>query len=364
MMKHSARFISALDSRSNRVEAADEPPVCSYLLPIRRWEFSEPECSELTQYFRCLTRARCEVIVADGSPPSVFARHAAAWAALVRHLAVDRRFGYTNDKANGIHTGVAAAGSSKIILADDDVRYTAADIEKICALLDDYDVVRPQNYFEREKHVTARMEAARMLINRATLRTADYPGTCAFRRETMLRAGHYDGDVLFDNEEIIRHFVRTGARIAYAIDFFIRKRAPRFRKWLEQRPRQAYEDFGLRTKTALYASVVPGLVIGGLWAGVAGLLFTAAAIVLVPTAVAFVGWRRGTARCFFAKTTPLFAPLWVIERSLSTWWAFYWRLRHGGYPFGGALLTRGFGRDWIEGGKLAACASAAQHHRQ
>ena len=49
-----------------------------------------------------------------------------------------------------------------------------------------------------------------MLINRALLRTADYPGTCAFHRATMLRVGHYDGDVLFDNEEIIRGKKRKG----------------------------------------------------------------------------------------------------------------------------------------------------------
>ena len=103
----------------------------------------------------------------------------------------------------------------------------------------------------------ARMEAARMLINRATLKTADYPGTCAFRRQTFFDLGEYDGDVLFDNEELIRHFARSGARIDYENDFFILKRPPEFRKWLEQRPRQAYEDFGLRGKTVLFASILP-----------------------------------------------------------------------------------------------------------
>ena len=108
------------------------------------------------------------------------------------------------------------------------------------------------------------MEAARMLINRATLRTADYPGTCAFRRAMMLAAGAYDGDVLFDNEEIIRHFAESGATIAYALNLFVRKRPPVLRKWIEQRPRQAYEDFGLRGKTALFFALPP-LLSGVVW---------------------------------------------------------------------------------------------------
>src|SRR5688572_12844185 len=101
------------------------------------------------------------------------------------------------------------------------------------------------------------MEAARMLINRATLRLADYPGTCGFRRSTMLRVGPYDGDVLFDNEEIVRHFALMGVNIKYALDFFILKRPPTFTKWREQRPRQAYEDFVMRAKTAAFLSVIP-----------------------------------------------------------------------------------------------------------
>src|SRR5205085_4170962 len=131
---------------------------------------------------------------------------------------------------------------NKIVLADDDIRYAPSDIEQILAMLDDFEVVRPQNYLALKvgqvsnlpvrldgklktcSTIPARMEAARMLINRATLGAADYPGTCAFRRDAFLRAGDYDGDVLFDNEELIRHLARFGAKICYANNLFIRKR--------------------------------------------------------------------------------------------------------------------------------------------
>jgi hypothetical protein len=204
------------------------------------------------------------------------------------------------------------------------------------------------------------MEAARMLINRATLRAADYPGTCAFRRAAMLRVGHYDGDVLFDNEEIIRHFARAGATISYATNLFVQKRPPELRKWIEQRPRQAYEDFGLREKTALFFSLpIVAFVIGFTW-GLKGLLLYSLVLSAIAIALAVAGRHRGRASEYFPSAVCLFAPLWIIERSFSTYWALYWHVARGGYPFGDKILSKGIGRDWISGGRVAAEAAGRQ----
>ena len=332
---------------------------CTYLLPIRRSAFDETEAREFVGYFETIRGVGCELIVVDGSPEEVFAQHAALWSPVVRHERVDRRFGYMNDKVNGIHTGVEIATCEKIILADDDIRYTAGDVERMVQLLDEYEMVRPQNFLSPLPW-WARMESARMLINRATLRTADYPGTCAFRRSTMLRVGHYDGDVLFDNEEIVRHFAASGATINYAVDFFVQKRPPHYRKWLEQRPRQAYEDFGLRAKTAFFL-LLPFLVLASaLIAGFAGLVICVAMICIFAVALACAGGARGVASEYIPPWLCFYAPLWVFERTCSTYWAVYWHLRHGGYPFGDKLLTKGIGRDWVEGGRVAAKTAAQQ----
>lgn len=332
---------------------------CTYLLPIRRGIFSAQEAAELAAYFQTLANAGCDLLVIDGSPAPVFQQHDQVWRAICRHEAVDRSFGYLNDKVNGIHTGVNLAAVEHIILADDDIRYAASQIDRVCELLDNFEVVRPQNFLAPLPW-WARMEAARMLINRATLRIADYPGTCAFRRATMLRVGHYDGDVLFDNEEIIRHFARAGAAISYATNLFVQKRPPRFRKWIEQRPRQAYEDFGLRIKTALFFSLpILAVVIGYGW-GLKGVVFYLLALFSSASVLAAAGRWRGAASQYFPWTVCLFAPLWIIERSLSTYWALYWHLAHGGYPFGDKILSKGIGRDWIGGGRIAAEAAARQ----
>jgi Glycosyl transferase family 21 len=332
---------------------------CTYLLPIRRTKFSPGEAEELGSYFRALNDAGCDVLVIDGSSTAVFQEHDDAWRAVCRHEGVDRSFGCLNDKVNGIHTGVRIASFEKIVLADDDIRHSAAEIDRVCESLDDFDVVRPQNFL-RPLPWWARMEAARMLINRATLRTGDYPGTCAFRRSVMLRVGPYDGDVLFDNEEIIRHFARAGASISYATNLFVRKRPPLMRKWVEQRPRQAYEDFGLRAKTAIFLT----LPILAAWVGVAwgsrALLAYLLGVAIVAICLAAAGWFRGIASGYFPISVCFFAPLWILERSLSTYWALYWHFAHGGYPFGDKILSKGIGRDWISGGRIAARAAARQ----
>ena len=332
---------------------------CTYLLPIRRSVFSAAEAEDFVEYFKILREAACELIVVDGSPPDVFAQHAAIWSPLCRHEPVDPRFGYLNDKVNGIHTGVEIASCEKIVLADDDIRYTPADIEKICALLDDFEMVRPQNFLAPLPW-WARLESARMLINRATLKLGDYPGTCAFRRSTMLRVGHYDGDVLFDNEEIVRHFARFGASINYAIDFFIQKRPPQLRKWKEQRPRQAYEDFGLRAKTGLFFALPFLLAVSGWLAGFLGMLLFVVLLSVFSIALACAGSARGLTNEYIPAWTCLYAPLWIFERTVSTYWAAYWYFTRGGYPFGDKLLTKGIGRDWVEGGRMAAQAATEQ----
>jgi hypothetical protein len=332
---------------------------CTYLLPIRRTKFSPKEATEFAEYFRMLGEAGCEVLVMDGSPAPVFVQNHHAWSSLCRHEEVDHSFGYLNDKVNGIHTGVGLATSEKIILGDDDIRYAPSQIDRVCELLEDFEVVRPQNFLSPLPW-WARMEAARMLINRATLRIGDYPGTCGFRRETMLRVGHYDGDVLFDNEEMIRHFAREGASINYATNLFVQKRPPHFHKWIEQRPRQAYEDFGLRLKTALFFSLpLVAAVIGFAFGLKAGLLL-GLAVIVIGIALAFAGRCRGVASRYFPLSICFFAPLWIAERTGSTYWALYWYFTQGGYPFGDKILSKGIGRDWISGGRVAAQAAARQ----
>ncbi|HEY6805327.1 MAG TPA: glycosyltransferase family 2 protein [Pyrinomonadaceae bacterium] len=324
---------------------------CTVLVPIRRVRFQPEEARTLGNYFKSLLGTGCEVLVVDGSPAEVFAEHDRVWGDFTRHVKPDPKFTFLNGKVNGVHTGVELASSEYIIVADDDIRYTASNVKRMCSLLSEYEVVRPQNFISPTPF-WARLENARILVNRGVLRTGDYPGTCGFRRSTMLRVGPYDGDVLFDNEEMIRHFAVQGATIKYALDFFILKRPPTFKKWVEQRPRQAYEDFVMRLKTMAFMSVLPLasalLVFRGLWSAVA----FAAIVSVLALVLCSMGLVRTSAFRVFSTSTPLFAPLWILERSVSVYWAIYWRVRYGGYPFGDKLLSKGTGSAWIRGATL------------
>jgi hypothetical protein len=322
---------------------------CTFLLPIRRTVWDAREVADLTAYFHVFREVDCELLVIDGSPAPVFSLNAVEWRGLCRHVPVDRRHPYLNGKVNGIHTGVAATSADYIIVGDDDVRCTAEDLRRMIDLLDRYDMVRPQNYFDPVPWWAA-IDAARMLINRALLVGADYPGICAFRRETFLAVGPYDGDVLFDNEEIVRHFLVRGATVANARDLLIRKLPPRLSKWLEQRPRQAYEDFVMRGKTVGALLLHPVAIALAIAFGSSAFAVYAVVLALGSIVIAARG-RSGAAAAKFPVRAVLAAPLWLIERGISVWVALAWRLLKGGYPFGGVMIRKGTGRDWKEGGR-------------
>ena len=50
----------------------------------------------------------------------------------------------------------------------------------------------------------------------------------------------------------------------------------------------------------------------------------------------------------------------VSRHEAVAYWAFYWYLTPGGYPFGDRLLSKGTGCDWVEGGKIAASSGSHQ----
>src|SRR5438309_559559 len=77
---------------------------------------------ELTPSLHWLAE-RAEVIVVDGSAPSVFAAHARAWSDVARHVSPAPDLATPMGKVGGVLTGVRLASNERLIIADDDVRY-------------------------------------------------------------------------------------------------------------------------------------------------------------------------------------------------------------------------------------------------
>jgi hypothetical protein len=300
-----------------------------YLLPLR-WQ-EDSGAGELTAYLRHIART-CQVVVVDGSPDPVFLSHRRAWGEFTRHLRPDPTLAYRNGKVTGVITGMRAAGGDRVIIADDDVRYDDRPLAQILALLDDADLVIPQNYFSPLPWHAA-WDSARSLVNRAL--GMDYPGTLAVRRAAFQRTGCYDGDVLFENLELIRTLRAGGARVVPAPQVHVRRLPPDARHFAGQRVRQAYDSLGQPARLAAELALLPAIALA-----VATRRFAALGCAAVAAAgIAELGRRRHGGTAVFPWGVPLLAPAWLAERSVCSWLALACRLR-GGVAYAGQRLPR------------------------
>ena len=309
----------------------------SYVLPLR-WTGPGP-IEELAAYLSAIAEVADEVLVVDGSPPPVFAEHAAALRGVARHLAPHPDLDFQMGKVNGVVTGVRECAGEAVVLADDDVRYDLLALRRTVGLLDEADLVRPQNYFD-ETPWHARWDTARSLLNRVftgdpVFPVGDFPGTLAVRRAVLLSTGGYDGDVLFENLELMRTVHAAGGRVATPLDLYVARRPPSTAHFLSQRVRQAYDDFAIPARIAAFLALAP-LAAGSLRQGRGRRLLAGA---LVSMAVAEVGRRRAGGATRFPPSSSLLAPAWVAERSLCSWLALGAKLR-GGVLYGGRRLRR------------------------
>jgi hypothetical protein len=302
----------------------------SYIMPIRHGAVED--AGETWTYLRLLSTRVREVIVVDGSPPEVFEAHAAALRGTsVRHLPVDPELETSMGKVGGVLTSMRLASHERVVIADDDVRYTSDALTRVVTLLDRYHVVRPQNYFDPlSGH--ARYDTARTLLNR--LFGGDWPGTLGVRRSALGAAGGYDGGAMFENLELVRTVRAVGGNEVVPLDLFVARRPPSVRHFFSQRVRQAYDELARPLRFGLFLAMLPlatALAMHGRWAtlGVA----VGASVVL-----AEAGRRRGGGTAVFPATASLLAPAWLAERAACVWLALGARLFLGGIPHGDSVL--------------------------
>ncbi len=327
----------------------------SYVLPLR-WHDSAGRV-ELTHYLQRL-RASCrEIIIIDGSPPEVFAANELAWGSWALHIPPDPDTACKMGKVAGVNTGLRHARHEHVVIADDDVRYESLGLERIAMLLQEYELVRPQNFFEPLPW-HARWDTARTLLNRAV--GADFPGTLAVRRSPIIRAGGYDGDVMFENLELIRTVEAWDGRVCAPLDLYVRRLPPSTRHFLGQRTRQAYDDFALPARMAIWLSILPfiaALIRIRRWP-VTGV--SAAGVSLL----AERGRRRAGGARVFPASSSLLAPLWVLERGVCSWLAVLQRIRFGGVRYGEEIIkTAAHSRDALRARHQPAPAKRATSPR-
>lgn len=289
----------------------------AYVLPLR-WTETGP-IKELAAYLGEISAEVDEILVVDGSPPTLFEHHAAALAGVARHLPPDPDLRFEMGKVNGVITGVRKSESELIVIADDDVRYVSSSLRRTLALLADVDLVRPQNYFD-DLPWHARWDTARSLLNRVftgepAFPVGDFPGTLAVRRDAFLRSGAYDGDALFENLELMRTIRAAGGTVATPLDLYVARHPPSTAHFRSQRVRQAYDDLAIPARFGTFLALPP-LAAELLRRGRFGWLGSAA---LASIALAELGRRRAGGQRHFPLSGSLLAPAWIAERSLCCW---------------------------------------------
>lgn len=295
----------------------------TYILPLRLRNAAGVE--ELAGYLQSLQGV--VVIVVDGSAPEIFAIVDRSIGCFAIH--VPPSVAGANGKARGILTGLALSANEKIVVADEDVRYDTASLQRVLLMLDDADVVRPQNYFlPAPWHAV--LDSARVLINRAF--DGDWPGTLAFRKAALPKG--YNPNVLFENFELVRTIRARGGIEVIASDCFVARRPPSVEHFFSQRVRQAYDEFARPARLAVQLAVLPAVVAGWALAG----FMVPMAFALLAIACATIGWLRGGAYRYFSLLGVFAAPFWMVERAICAWLALYERCVFGGVRYGDSIL--------------------------
>lgn len=310
----------------------------AYILPLK-WP-DDRDITDLAEYLAGLVDW-IDVVFVDGSSVQAREAHAALLPEGVLFLPCED-YPCANGKVAGVLTALQHVNGTRVIIADDDVRYSKDVLVDVLDALERTDLVVPQNYFVAAPGERfpwhAHWDTARSLLNRAA--GGDYPGTLGVR--TSYLRGGYDGDVLFENLELIRTVKARGGKVTRALDMFIPRKPPTVRGFLNQRVRQAYDSFAQPARLTGELLVLPTVVIATRRPGM--LIGLALAAMLMAEA----GRQRHSGTQVYSTLAAGWAPLWMLERGVCAWIALALRMRGGVNYHGQRLIVAAHSQRYLE----------------
>jgi hypothetical protein len=208
-----------------------------------------------------------------------------------------------------VRAALDIASCEKVIVADAQVRYAHDALDHLCALLDLHEVVEPQDYFEPLPWWGG-LEAGRLLLRRGIGPRTEDAVTFGFRKRTVRGLRSIDSSIVTDHP--VRRLESLGAEVFCAMEIFVRRIPPTLDRWLRDRPRQFDQPaifFGV-LPLALILSLLIDPRVAVLYLGLLGFCALALAI----------RGRIGAAS-FFPLRVCFYAPVWLLERSISVYWA-------------------------------------------
>jgi len=295
---------------------------CSYVVIVENAATSTAELRDLATYLSTLGVAGCDVVILDPSPRLQFEMNGRILRWVGRHVAVRTEHCAPGGSLDQVRAAASLAACEKVLVAADDVRYTAEAIAQLCDLLDVHEVVEPQDYLDPLPWWGG-IEAGRILVHRGIEPQPDHGATFGFRRSAVSALRSLGAGEVVDDQA--RRLAAAGAEVFAATDVFVRREPGALDDWLAERPRLAGGDFSLPMKSAFFFSLVPLLLLLAVAGGVRLAGGYAGVIAFASVALALRG--RAGASPFFPLRACLFAPLWVFERSVSVYWALFRKLR-------------------------------------
>jgi hypothetical protein len=288
---------------------------CSYVVLIE----SADALRELARYLSDLGVAGCEIIILDPSPRMQFERHARTLRWVGKHLRVRPDHRAPGGAVDLVRAAADVASCEKVIVATDDVRYSPEAVFRICTLLDIHEVVEPQDYLDPMPWWGG-IDAGRILVHRGLEPRPDHGATFGFRRGALRTMTASEAAT-----DQVRRLAAHGADVHPANDVFVRRQPRVFTDWLAHRPRLAAEEFEMPVRTAFFLALLPILALLAALGGTAIAGSYAGLIAFASVALAVRG--RIGASSFFPLRACLFAPLWILERSVAVYWALLRKVR-------------------------------------
>ena len=290
---------------------------CSYVVGLERVP-SEDELRDLGVYLSELGVAGCEVIVLDGATGGQFHENDRVLRWVSRHLRARIEDWTPSGKLDLLRSAGRVARCEKVVIAADDVRWPREAIDEACRALDLRDVVEPA-YVPHPLRWWSAIDVAHTLMDRAIRPDGGRQTTIAVRR---LRARLF--------QPVLEAAPRFDAGALPRLR--VHRVAPALAPWIRSRPLEAAADFDAPMRTGFFLSILPMLLFFFL-AGGPGFAATLSAIGAAGAMLlAFYG------RAVLAHALPLracfLAPLAVIEKSISVYWALAVKL-------GGGVLAEG-----------------------
>jgi hypothetical protein len=274
-------------------------PRCSYVVLAEEGSPDEASLRDLAAYLSDLSVAGCEVVVLDLVSHPVTEDRARVLRWVGRYLPMQ-------PDADAVRSAVRFASCEKIVIAAPDVRYSPEVISQLCDLLEEHEVVEPQHYLAPLPWWEG-IEAGRMLLHRAVDMQPERKVTFGFRKTAVRTMGIANAQT---------HFAR---------DVFARRAPSPFREWLRQRAQLASDEFELPVKTGFFLALAPLLLLLALLGGIEFASGYAGLIAFASFALAVRG-RIGAGE-YFPLRSCFLAPLWIVERSLSVYWAVFLKFR-------------------------------------